>query len=116
MLHTMHLDADPYKKIVNGSKTIELRLYDERRRKIKTGDTIEFASSKGTVRVVVVALHVFADFAELYGNLDLLKCGYAANELATASPNDMLRYYPLSSQRQWGVVGIEVRLLDRASR
>ena len=31
MLHTMKLKKEPFEKIKNGSKTIELRLYDEKR-------------------------------------------------------------------------------------
>lgn len=113
MLHTMHLDVEPYKKIVNGSKTIEMRLYDDRRRQVRVGDVIEFDSDAGVARVRVTALYIFADFAELYRNLDLTKCGYARDELATASPDDMLRYYSAERQRQWGVVGIEMELLGK---
>ena len=42
MIHTMKLDAEPFEKIKNGSKTVELRLFDEKRQKIKPGDIIEF--------------------------------------------------------------------------
>ena len=42
MKHFMHLKEAPFGQIWNGSKTIELRLYDEKRRKIKRNDFIEF--------------------------------------------------------------------------
>ena len=38
----MKLNKEPFEKIKSGEKTIELRLYDEKRRKIKAGDTICF--------------------------------------------------------------------------
>lgn len=42
MRHTMKLKEDPFERMKNGTKTIEFRLYDEKRRKIKVGDEIEF--------------------------------------------------------------------------
>ena len=110
-VHSMHLDEQYFRKIVSGVKTIEMRLYDERRRAIRVGDVIRFDSDVGSVQVVVRALHVFSDFAELYGKLDLTKCGYSREELASASPDDMLVYYSLEQQRKWGVVGIEIELI-----
>ena len=41
-MHEMNLQEAPFRMIKNKTKTIELRLYDEKRRKIKPGDTIEF--------------------------------------------------------------------------
>ena len=40
MRHTMKLKEDPFERMKNGTKTIEFRLYDEKRRKIKVGDEI----------------------------------------------------------------------------
>ena len=37
MLHEMKLQDDPFKKISDGTKTIEMRLYDEKRKKSKSG-------------------------------------------------------------------------------
>ena len=42
MIHQMSLRPHPFEKIKLGEKTIELRLYDEKRKEIKVGDTIEF--------------------------------------------------------------------------
>ena len=38
MLHKMKLKESPFERIKNGTKTIEFRLYDEKRSKIKIGD------------------------------------------------------------------------------
>ena len=43
MTHKMHLDKGPFQKIWYGAKTIELRMFDEKRREIKVGDIIEFS-------------------------------------------------------------------------
>lgn len=40
MIHYMKLYNEPFQMIKKGEKTIELRLNDEKRRKLKKGDTI----------------------------------------------------------------------------
>lgn len=48
MIHKMNLQNGPYNSIKNGDKDIELRLYDEKRRKINVGDIIEFNNDENT--------------------------------------------------------------------
>ena len=110
MIHNMKLNDAPFKMIKNGEKTIELRLYDEKRRKIKVGDTICFKSKTDKLTSTVRALHIFRNFEELYVALPLDKCGYTADELATASPDDMLEYYTKEQIEKYGVVGIEIEI------
>ena len=43
MVHQIKLNESLFERIKNGTKTIEFRLYDEKRRKIKLGDKIEFS-------------------------------------------------------------------------
>ena len=38
MKHEMKLALEPFVMIADGRKTIELRLYDDKRKKIKLGD------------------------------------------------------------------------------
>ena len=114
MLHQMNLHAAPFDMIACGIKTIELRLYDEKRRLIKVGDEIVFTHADNatlTLRARVLAMHVFPSFAELYANLPLLKCGYTEDDIATASPDDMDLYYSKEQQAANGVVGIEIELI-----
>ena len=113
-LHRMRLEADAFEKIDAGEKTIELRLYDEKRRRIQAGDVIRFESTADDTDVLyarVDGLRFFASFDELYAALPLTSCGYTAKEAKTASPRDMDRYYSPEAQRKWGVVGIELALL-----
>lgn len=110
--HEMSLSKEPYEKIVSGAKTIELRLNDERRQSIKVGDMITLKYEDHAVKVRVRALHKFDSFAELYSNLDLLKCGYSAEELATASSNDMSVYYTEEQQSKYGALGIEFEIIS----
>lgn len=114
MTHYMNLHPQPFSMIADQVKTIELRLCDEKRKKIQVGDTIIFRNTQEPERelkVVVTALHVFASFAELYEVLPLEKCGYLPEELSTASPEDMNMYYSDEQQQKYGVLGIELRLI-----
>ncbi len=114
MIHQMNLHSAPFENIARGIKTIELRLFDEKRRLIKVGDEIEFTHSKDPARVLhcrVIALHIFPSFEELYASLPLLKCGYTENDIDTASPDDMDLYYTREAQAANGVVGIEIELI-----
>jgi len=115
MLHKMHLKQEPFGKIKNGTKTIELRLNDEKRQQIKIGDFIEFSqlesnSNHDKLTVRVTALHHFNSFAELYSSLPKEKLGYAVSE--TPDSDHMDEYYPRERQEQYGVLGIELRLTD----
>ena len=113
-LHRMHLEADAFARMDAGEKTIELRLYDEKRRLIQAGDVIRFESTEDDTDVLyaeVLGLRFFPTFDELYAALPLTACGYTEEEARTASPRDMDRYYSPEEQQQWGVVGIELSLL-----
>ena len=114
MLHEMTLFPKPYASIASGQKTIELRLYDEKRQSIQIGDQTRFTNSEDASKSTlceVVQLHVFESFAELYETLPLLKCGYTSEDVDNAHPDDMLTYYSKEKQAQYGVVGIELKLL-----
>ena len=108
----MKLHSSPFEMIKSGQKTIELRLYDEKRRQIKVGDNIVFTNTVTgeTLAATVIKLHVFDSFSELYKNLPLLKCGYTNDDITAASPADMLEYYSREEQEKYGVAGIELSL------
>ena len=111
MVHHMHLQPEPFEKILSGQKTIELRLYDEKRQQILEEDTIEFSclgNDDRSITAKVSALHLFPSFKMLYEKLPLNQCGYTTDELQNASFKDMEQYYPAEEQKRYGVVGIEL--------
>lgn len=113
MKHTMRLNDEPFEMIKSGEKTIELRLYDEKRRLIRVGDEIEFVhaeNSELSLLCRVISIHMFSSFEELYDGVPLLKCGYTGADVETASPKDMELYYTRDQQARYGVVGIEIEL------
>ena len=88
MTHYMNLAPEPFEQIRSGTKTIELRLYDEKRQAVSAGDTIIFTN-------LADKLQISAKVLKLY-----------------ISPDDMLAYYPKEKQERYKVVGIEIELIS----
>jgi ASC-1-like (ASCH) protein len=109
-LHHMKLNPSPFEMIKSGQKTIELRLYDEKRQQVKAGDEIVFTNIETgeTLMKTVAQLYRFDSFDELYKSLPLLQCGYTMDHIDEASPADMAQYYSAEEQGKYGVVGIEL--------
>ncbi len=109
----MKLKGEPFCKIKNGTKKYELRLYDEKRKRICVDDLIEFTNQDNNEKIIVqvTEINVFDSFIDLYATLPLEQCGYAKNELSTASASDMEKYYTKEEQKLYGVVAIKIELL-----
>ena len=115
MTHAMKLHPEPFSMIASGEKIYELRLWDEKRQRIAPGDQILFTCSGDDTRQItalVKALHRFPDFAALYAALPLEQCGYRPEEVAAASPADMAIYYSPEQQAKYGVVALELALIQ----
>lgn len=113
--HSMNLTPSPLKMIRSGAKTIELRLYDEKRQAISIGDTITFVNTENaadTLDVTVEDLFIFSSFDELYRELPLLECGYTEENVDTASSEDMEEYYSKEKQAMYGVLGIKISVAE----
>ena len=110
-IHYLKLQNDPFMKIKNKQKTIEMRLYDEKRKKIKIDDEIIFTNllSGENLKCQVKNIFVFNNFEELYKNFDKTKLGYKQNEIA--KPDDMNIYYTAKQQSEFGVCAIEIVLI-----
>ncbi len=111
MTYIMQLHEEPFRQVQNGTKTIELRLNDEKRRRIRIGDCITFlnrADASESLTARVVALYSFESFEDLYATLPLEKCGYAD---AASLMRDMDGFYTAEEQARYGAVGIEIEVV-----
>lgn len=105
--HILKLHPEPFAAIASGHKTIESRLYDEKRRKIQLGDQIMFinrANPEQTVTATVVGLLRYATFHDLFSHNDPRKFG---SESVKWLEDQMNGFYSLDEQLQNSVVGIE---------
>jgi len=114
MIHEMRLNRDPFEKIRSGRKTVELRLNDEKRRRLNVGDEIEFLERDmdQRFRVRITALHRAPSFvALLSGPVTATAAGYDPAWTPQQVSDAMHRYYAAEEEAKDGVVGIEVKVL-----
>lgn len=73
--HKLQLATLPFEAIASNIKTVESRLFDERRQRIQIGDMIEFINRElpeQTISAEVIGLLRYATFHELFSHNDLL--------------------------------------------
>ncbi|ASI13692.1 ASCH family RNA-binding protein [Candidatus Mancarchaeum acidiphilum] len=115
MIHEMSLYEDPFEKIKGGRKSIEVRLYDEKRRKVNVGDAIVFRKlpdKSESLRVVVVGYSVFGSFRDLFMNFDKSKFGHPENISIDDQIKLSRQYYTEDKEKEYGVMGIHIKLAD----
>lgn len=110
-IHNLHLASESFGKIATGAKTIESRLYDEKRQTVQPGDTITFTNRENTSQVIsvrVIGLLRYETFHDLFSHNDLAKFG---GESVKWLKNQISEFYSLEDQKENGVVGIEFELV-----
>lgn len=113
MIHKMKLNEGPFERIKNGTKTIEFRLYDEKRRKVKVGDKIEFSKLPDLQeKILVDVLDIYRDetFEMLFRKL------YTDKEEIKRKTESMHQYYSYEEEKEYSVVGIKISLLSNSFR
>ena len=108
-MHKLNVKEKYYNLLKSGNKTIELRLFDNKRKNIKIGDYIEFSNnSDANDKFIsqVTNLHRADNFAELCQKIDCKKAGFPdIKELI-----DVLeKFYSQEKQNEFGVIGIEIK-------
>lgn len=113
MKHEMKLNNEPFECIKNGTKTIELRLNDEKRKLLTVGDYIEFTNKVTNEKLLVEVIDLFKynSFEELYKHFNKIEIGYSINE--EANPKDMENYYSKEEQEKYGVLGIKIKKITK---
>lgn len=110
MLHKMKLNADPFERIKNGTKTIEFRLYDEKRQKVKEGDQIEFSKlPELQEKLVADVIEIYKE--DTFENL-FRRLGNAEEEVKKHTES-MYKIYSPEKEKQYGVVGIKISLVKK---
>jgi len=106
----MSLQRPSFDRVASGSKTVECRLYDEKRRAVKVGDRIVFKClSSGepgesvTMRVTEIAR--YPDFESMVAEIPPGSFGHAS---ASDVLKEMGQFYSLDDQRRNGVVGMRI--------
>ena len=110
----MKLQPEYYNFILNGTKRIEIRLYDEKRQSIKLGDTIKFLKEPELLEsfnAKVIGLLRYNSFKDMFKDFDisiLSDKSMTKEELIKV----LEQFYTKEKQEQYGVLGIRIELID----
>lgn len=108
-MHTMNVKTKYYNLLKSGKKIIELRLFDEKRQKIKVGDEILFSDSSNqndNFKAIVINLHRAESFEKLCKTITPEQAGFSSEkELLSV----LEEFYSPTAQKKFGVVGIEIK-------
>ena len=113
-IYDMKLQKEYYNYIKNGTKRIEIRLYDEKRQKLKLGDIIKFHlldNENEYIEVKVIGLLRYKDIETLINNHDmslLTKENMPKIELINIFNN----IYSKEEQTKYGVLGILFEIIN----
>jgi len=107
----MKLQPFPFDQIRDGKKSIEVRLYDEKRKDIKIGDIIEFKKEPEqteTVCAKVIELLQYRTFADLAHDFPPEAFGYFDTEKLLAS---IFSFYTKEQEEKYTVLGIRIEVV-----
>lgn len=109
MQYTMKLLQKPFENIKNGTKTVEFRLYDDKRRNIKIGDTITFyllPELKESITTEVIDLYRADTFYNLFKQI------FENESEIQEKLKGIHEIYSENKEQEYGVLGIKIKLLD----
>ena len=108
--HRMGLQLKYFEKIASGEKTVECRLFDEKREMIKVGDLIEFKNSKNQniIKTKVIEVIRSKTFSRLIDQVGLAAVGASDKKTFLAELN---QFYSADQERELGVLGIKIKIL-----
>ncbi len=104
----VHLHSDVFEIVKNGIKDIEVRVNDEKRRKLNVGDSLVFLKrplEDEMIRVKVKSLEYYDNFKELVNHYDMKRI-YLEGYTKEMYLNEMERFYTKDEQKKYGVVAI----------
>ncbi len=114
MSNEMKLQPEYYNFILNGTKRIEIRLYDEKRQNIKLGDTIKFLKEPElteSFNAKVIGLLRYNSFDDMFKDFDITIL--ADKSMTKKELTKVLeQFYSKEKQKQYGVLGIRIELID----
>ncbi len=113
----MKLNNLPFNQIKDGSKTIEVRLNDNKRKALEVGDIIVFTNIETQEKLErkIISLNKYDSFRQLFQNYDSILLGargYNEEEYEKC----MYFYYTKEQEKQFGILAIELDPIDKNLR
>jgi ASC-1-like (ASCH) protein len=115
MLYQMKLQEEPFERMQRGEKLLEMRIYDDKRQRLKLGDHIEFADASDmskTIRTEIVGLLRYRNFSDLIDDVPAEILGFEESEKDYLKAS-IFELFTKEEEEASGVVGIRIRLLGK---
>ena len=112
MKYIMKLNPKYFEYMKSGTKRVEIRLNDEKRKNIKIGDEITFKKEpelKDEICTEIIGLKVKETFRELLDNLDISQYS-DKSEKKEKYLEDLYKFYTKEKEEKYGVIAIEIKL------
>ncbi|MBL3530754.1 ASCH domain-containing protein [Companilactobacillus zhachilii] len=109
----MHLNHQPFMAIKNGTKTIEVRLNDEKRSQLKVGDKIKFTdlATGESLITEILELEQFPTFKKLFTKYAGTVIGSPENESIDELYKENQEIYSRQREQKYGALAIRVKLV-----
>lgn len=110
----IHLDSDIFDIVKNKSKNVEIRVNDEKRRKLSVGDKLVFLKRPDDIESItgtVIKLVYFNSFLEVVDNYSMERI-YLKDSTKEEFVNLMKKFYDDELVNEYGIVAIEF-VLDK---
>lgn len=112
MKYIMKLNPKYFEYMKNGTKRVEIRLNDEKRKDLKIGDEIIFQKEpelKEELYTQIVSLNIKRNFKELIEELDVSEYS-DKSESEGKFLKDLYKFYTKEQEEKYGVVGIQIKI------
>lgn len=106
----MKLIDDQWHRVAAGTKTVEIRLNDAKRRRLRVGDAVTFVNLTTGALLVrhVAALTVFSSFGALYRHYPPVSVGSDPTDSVGQMVAETYQIYTPAQELEHGVVAIEL--------
>lgn len=108
-----HLDSDVFDIVKNGNKNVEVRINDEKRRKLKIGDELIFLKrplEDEKINAKVISLDYYDNFNKLVENYEMKRL-YLETYTKEKFLKELERFYTKEEQNKFGVVAIGFEII-----
>ncbi|NWK84210.1 ASCH domain-containing protein [Staphylococcus sp. GSSP0090] len=109
----MSLYDEPFQLVHNGSKTVEVRLYDDKRKAVQKGDFITFTNlaSDARMKVVVDNVKVYDSFQALLQHYSNKEVGFNDEMQLSQKLASIYQIYNQTDELNMGALAIEMHLV-----
>ena len=103
----MKLQRKYFDLINMGIKKYEVRLLDEKRSKLRVGDTIQFTYMNYCVLTIITNLKIYNSFEQLLNEIDSFEIGLSRNK--SKALKELYSIYPINNDHKFKVLAIKIK-------